>query len=221
MLTRLTSDPQYFISSDEEEPLDPEEIKRELEREKIRELKKRKINSALTIGGRRVPMTSGVFIRRDQDESADVDVTMDAEVVEAMEVDQPPAPVHVLAPVVPKHVRGLRKTETATPVKPKKEPKRKPPKEESKPKRGPKSDTYKQTWSVEEQHLLEQLLEEIPDGEKNRRVFCPAYLSHAHGRFRWAKISQAMNGRRTPRQVASRVQKYFEKLKKFGVDVDE
>lgn len=28
-----------------------------------------------------------------------------------------------------------------------------------------------------------------------------------------------MNGRRTPRQVASRVQKYFEKLKRFGVDL--
>lgn len=29
-----------------------------------------------------------------------------------------------------------------------------------------------------------------------------------------------MGGKRTPRQVASRVQKYFEKLKKFGVGVD-
>ena len=28
-----------------------------------------------------------------------------------------------------------------------------------------------------------------------------------------------MNGRRTARQVASRVQKYYEKLKRFGVDV--
>lgn len=37
--------------------------------------------------------------------------------------------------------------------------------------------------------------------------------------FRWAKISKAMNGRRTARQVASRVQKYFEKLKRFGVDM--
>ncbi|KAH0831352.1 hypothetical protein J3R83DRAFT_14014 [Lanmaoa asiatica] len=67
-----------------------------------------------------------------------------------------------------------------------------------------RSDTYKQAWSISEQHLLERLLEEIPDGERNR----------------WAKISQAMGGRRTPRQVASRVQKYFEKLKRFGVGVD-
>jgi len=31
-------------------------------------------------------------------------------------------------------------------------------------------ETYKQAWSVSEQHLLERLLEEIPDGEKNRYV---------------------------------------------------
>ncbi|KAG8216229.1 hypothetical protein J3R82DRAFT_8270 [Butyriboletus roseoflavus] len=67
-----------------------------------------------------------------------------------------------------------------------------------------RSGTYKQAWSISEQHLLERLLEDIPDGERNR----------------WAKISQAMGGRRTPRQVASRVQKYFEKLKRFGVGVD-
>ena len=36
---------------------------------------------------------------------------------------------------------------------------------------------------------------------------------------RWAKISKAMNGRRTARQVASRVQKYYEKLKRFGIEV--
>ncbi|KZT43414.1 hypothetical protein SISSUDRAFT_978555 [Sistotremastrum suecicum HHB10207 ss-3] len=62
-------------------------------------------------------------------------------------------------------------------------------------------DTYKQAWTHEEQHILERLLAEIPEGAKNR----------------WAKISQGMMGRRTPRQVASRVQKYFAKLKKFGV----
>lgn len=32
----------------------------------------------------------------------------------------------------------------------------------------PRSETYKQAWSVSEQHLLERLLAEIPDGEKNR-----------------------------------------------------
>lgn len=34
-----------------------------------------------------------------------------------------------------------------------------------------KSGTYKQAWSISEQHLLERLLEEIPDGERNRHVF--------------------------------------------------
>ncbi|PPQ67841.1 hypothetical protein CVT24_003147 [Panaeolus cyanescens] len=65
----------------------------------------------------------------------------------------------------------------------------------------PKPETYKQAWTDSEQNLLEQLLDQIPEGEK----------------FRWQKISRAMGGRRTPRQVASRVQKYFEKLKRFGV----
>lgn len=32
----------------------------------------------------------------------------------------------------------------------------------------PRPGTYKQAWSVSEQHLLERLLEEIPDGERNR-----------------------------------------------------
>lgn len=39
--------------------------------------------------------------------------------------------------------------------------------------------------------------------------------------YSWLKISLAMQGKRTPRQVASRVQKYFEKLKRFGVGVNE
>ena len=34
----------------------------------------------------------------------------------------------------------------------------------------PRPETYKQAWSISEQHLLEKLLEEIPDGEKNRYV---------------------------------------------------
>ncbi|KAN0139496.1 hypothetical protein V8E53_002997, partial [Lactarius tabidus] len=54
-------------------------------------------------------------------------------------------------------------------------------------------------WSVSD---LERLLSEILDGEKNR----------------WSKISKAMGGRRTPRQVAYAIQKYFEKLKLFGVN---
>ncbi|KAL1719674.1 hypothetical protein EV715DRAFT_251269 [Schizophyllum commune] len=83
-----------------------------------------------------------------------------------------------------------------------------PPDADSSPKKKgrPKSSTYKVPWTDEEQRLLERLLQEIPEGES----------------FRWQKISRAMGGKRTPRQVSSRVQKYFEKLKAFGVgDVGE
>ncbi|KAK1235668.1 hypothetical protein PQX77_001100 [Marasmius sp. AFHP31] len=67
----------------------------------------------------------------------------------------------------------------------------------------PKSrpETYKQPWSTQEQHLLERLLEEIPEGANQR----------------WKQISQKMGGRRTPRQVASRVQKWVEKLRKYDL----
>ncbi|KAJ7704586.1 hypothetical protein B0H17DRAFT_921519, partial [Mycena rosella] len=64
--------------------------------------------------------------------------------------------------------------------------------------------TYKVMWSASEQNLLERLLDEIPAGDARRWVY--------------QKISIAMGGRRTPRQVSSRVQKYLQKLKKFGVD---
>jgi hypothetical protein len=33
-----------------------------------------------------------------------------------------------------------------------------------------KPETYKQAWTVSEQHLLERLLDDIPEGEKNRCV---------------------------------------------------
>ena len=105
------------------------------------------------------------------------------------------------------------------------------PPEDLKPKRKskgpkPKPETYKQSWSVSEQNLLEQLLEEIPDGEKFRHVFFFLVSSQSLSLilfpfffYRWQKISRAMGGKRTPRQVASRVQKYFEKLKRFGIGV--
>lgn len=40
----------------------------------------------------------------------------------------------------------------------------------------PRNETYKQAWSVEEQHELERLLQEIPDGEKNRCVSTPLLM---------------------------------------------
>ncbi|KAH7905066.1 hypothetical protein BJ138DRAFT_821563 [Hygrophoropsis aurantiaca] len=81
-------------------------------------------------------------------------------------------------------------------------PSRKPsPGPSHKPKRSSASETFKLPWSVAEQHLLQRLLEEI-----------------AQERNRWSKISLAMHGRCTPRQVASRVQKYSEKLSRTGVE---
>ncbi|KIJ40405.1 hypothetical protein M422DRAFT_256637 [Sphaerobolus stellatus SS14] len=94
--------------------------------------------------------------------------------------------------------------ETQSQATPTKAKGRKQDREPSKPprRRGAPSETFNLPWTPEEQNHLERLLEEIPAGEKNR----------------WAKISKAMAGKRTPRQVASRVQKYFEKLRKFGVE---
>ncbi|KAI0708662.1 hypothetical protein C8Q76DRAFT_123582 [Earliella scabrosa] len=228
------------LSSDDEP--DPEEIRRAREREKIRELKKRRIEgdagmTAFAGIGLRRPV-AGVFIRRDQeDESAEVDISMGeddaAQSVQGsasdaipMAVDTPATSVPSPSSVAPSHAentakerRSTRKTHAEPKARAKATEKVKAqaksnaePDEQTEPaqaeeprdKKGKaKSETYKQAWSVSEQHLLERLLEEIPDGEKNR----------------WAKISKAMNGRRTARQVASRVQKYYEKLKRFGIEV--
>ncbi|KAF9458263.1 hypothetical protein BDZ94DRAFT_1325632 [Collybia nuda] len=231
---------QYQCTSDSdeesEEEVDPEEIRREREREKLRELKKRKIRST---GGLKLPSLhrtrgpSGVFVRRDvEDESHEVDISFDDSCSSVpMDIDTPTPATSITTttgkslppPLVPKINRTRRpsaklqstneskKKEPATSPNPRRKSKLKPPptKDGADPKQTlnkpksmkPKPETYKQAWSVSEQHLLEQLLEQIPEGEKNR----------------WQKISRAMEGRRTPRQVASRVQKYFEKLKRFGV----
>ncbi|TFY67029.1 hypothetical protein EVJ58_g1887 [Rhodofomes roseus] len=247
--------------SEPDEPPDPEEIRRALEREKIRELKQRRIRSDAPVpvlaGLRRPTQASyGVFVRRDQeDESAEVDISLDADgeageripsVFDGMdtgpmEVDTPPTSVAspvsakaALPPLVDKTSRDRRlpkntqRSATSASSSRNTHKRGKDTKGQGKSEADPdesalvpgevdeapeagkgskkgkqKSETYKQAWSVSEQHLLERLLEEIPDGTKNR----------------WAKISQAMGGRRTARQVASRVQKYFEKLKRFGVEV--
>lgn len=61
--------------------------------------------------------------------------------------------------------------------------------------------TFNKLWTVEEQKRLEELLMIYPDEE---------IATH-----RWSKIAKAL-GNRTPRQVASRTQKYFIKLAKEG-----
>jgi hypothetical protein len=105
-------------------------------------------------------------------------------------------------------------------TKPNSDPDRVSPEPPTAKKEKPKSETYKQAWSISEQHLLERLLTEIPEGEKNRYATSLLSVMGCTDKYqRWSKISKAMGGRRTPRQVASRVQKYFEKLKLFGVNV--
>ncbi|KAF8628997.1 hypothetical protein AX15_003605 [Amanita polypyramis BW_CC] len=253
------------------------EMDREREREKIRELKKKKIYAGLSLPGTTV---GGVFVRRDvEDESAVVDVTATEEgsrtgtgkVKETnfarslvkgeredthIDLDFPsfeadsnmvrtktrptrarrattkqhilqeekassskkrkrtgstatsttPTPTSVLAPSTsasaPASPMDIDDNDNEDSVN------ADPPASGKRAARGgnsnkPKPETYKQAWTESEQNLLEQLLDKIPDGEKNR----------------WQKISRAMKGRRTPRQVASRVQKYFEKLKKYGIDI--
>ncbi|XP_005180128.1 ZZ-type zinc finger-containing protein 3 [Musca domestica] len=67
-----------------------------------------------------------------------------------------------------------------------------------------KPETYNQLWTVEEQKRLEELLIEYPE----ERV-------EMH---RFTKIAKAL-GNRTPQQVSSRVQKYFQKLHSAGMPI--
>ncbi|KAF8909751.1 hypothetical protein CPB84DRAFT_1743775 [Gymnopilus junonius] len=250
------------LQREDEMEIDPFELRRQQEQQKIRELKKRQIQ--LRGGGLSLPLSSrtggmGVFVKHDAEEEAmAADVSIDGDdgrssiipVAADMDVDTPqatssvgPTPLATVKPAVPDPEFAVYATTCLPPFAPPlsdtstprprsrkvklKLPVRKPalkdeeegtsdPAEDDvfKPavvatitkKRGtekPKPETYKQAWTESEQNLLEQLLEEVPDGEKNR----------------WQKISIAMGGRRTPRQVASRVQKYFEKLKKFGIGI--
>ncbi|KAF8665030.1 hypothetical protein AX16_000642 [Volvariella volvacea WC 439] len=225
----------------EEDELSPEELRREKEREKIRELKKRRIQTC----GLKLPThgTSGVFIRHDmEDESHPVEISCDDDMVpeskRLMDIDTPTPSLQLTSystplistppdgsPVDLPRARRPQVRRQGASIPTSSAPKNRAPKQDAehamldlssaspqltsasgrkaRDAGKPKSETYKQAWSVSEQNLLEQLLEQIPDGEKNR----------------WQKISRAMNGRRTPRQVASRVQKYFEKLKRFGIGV--
>ena len=152
---------------------------------------------------------SGVHIRWDnfsEDESADVDIaTTDS--LPSAEPAKSPRPTTLSRRTSP--TRTPAATAKAKPDKctvPMLPPAAK--------KEKPKSETYKQAWSVSEQHPLERLLSETSDGEKNRyeRPFVIGpYDQNDH--FRWYKISKAMGCRRTSRQVLSRVQRCFEKLK--------
>ncbi|XP_014606626.1 PREDICTED: ZZ-type zinc finger-containing protein 3 [Polistes canadensis] len=67
-----------------------------------------------------------------------------------------------------------------------------------------KPETFNQLWTIEEQRRLEELLIEYPPEEVEMR--------------RWTKIANAL-GNRTPKQVSSRVQKYFIKLLRAGLPI--
>ncbi|KAG5641374.1 hypothetical protein DXG03_005380, partial [Asterophora parasitica] len=191
------------MSEPEDEPqekLDPEEARRQREREKLRELKKRKIQ---TWGGLKLPSTHarGVFIRHDvEDESLEVDITLDDRPSgtgtphsSAMDVDIPAtsrAPYstkswpssHIASPKLPwsrqpskvseNHAKGLPASTKRTVKASASTDHQSSVPAASKPRGAdkPKPETYKQAWSVSEQHLLEQLLDQIPEGEKNRFV---------------------------------------------------
>lgn len=179
--------------SDEE--LDPQEIRRQIEKEKLRELKKRKIHS---FGGLTLPSRglSGVYIRHDvEDESPDVDITdcpalpvfvdppstvLDLNHSQLEQSDAPKTPARNRKPST--KARNLKKASTVPTKRKAKsplpsdvgsspEPATEQPKKPPRGKDKPKPETYKQQWSMSEQHLLEQLLEQIPDGEKNRFVW--------------------------------------------------
>jgi hypothetical protein len=198
-------------SSDEEPWTHPDELLREREREKIRELQKRKIACALTIP-LRSRAANGVFIRRDlEDESGEVDISAENDTVSnavqpsvAMDVDTRLTSLSSSAqtpPLTPKSVRARRPTiklESGAPQRnSKRQPKHIPPKSEPDPqppplvkaviakhtKDGkPRPETYKLPWSVSEQHLLERLLDEIPEGEKNRYVIDIIKSAFTHSR---------------------------------------
>jgi hypothetical protein len=208
-------------SSDEEQEPAP------LERQQVHRIHLRK--SGLTV------RASGVHILRNmKDESQDVDIATDGEPLappSSSMITSPPPPHSPTEPTAIS-VPSMRSSRARRPLparphaaKAKQCALRTEQLSESPiaKKEKPRSETYKQAWSVSEQHLLERLLAEIPDGEKNRyatswclRDGLPLIATILN---RWSKISKAMGGRRTPRQVATRVQKYFEKLKLFGVNV--
>ena len=120
------------------------------------------------------PLASGVHIRRDiGDESADVDIaTTDGALISL----PPAAPSE--SPRLTK--RSCRPSPTRTPATTTKADKcaalMLPP---ATMRENPKSETYKQAWSVSEQNLLERLLSEIPDGEKNRYEIDCLFLAAA------------------------------------------
>jgi hypothetical protein len=153
-------------SSDEEQEPAPHE------RQQIRRIHLRK--SGLTV------RASGVHILRNmQDESQDVEIATDVEPLaptpSSMITSLPPphSPTEPMAISLPSMRSSRpRRPQPARPHVAKAKQCALKTEQLSEPpiakKEKPRSETYKQAWSVSEQHLLERLLAEIPDGEKNR-----------------------------------------------------
>jgi hypothetical protein len=133
---------------------------------------------------------SGVHILRNmQDESQDVDIATDGDPLAPTSSGVIPSLPPPHCPTKPTAISNSRmrsprlsrprrplptrphaaKTKQLAPkTKQLSEPDRVSPEPPTAKKEKPRSETYKQAWSVSEQHLLERLLAEIPDGEKNR-----------------------------------------------------
>ncbi len=161
-------------SSDEEQEPAPRE------RQQIRRIHLRK--SGLTV------RASGVHILRSmQDESQDVDIATDGEVLaptpSSVITSLPPPPYPPTEPTaisnprmrpsrprrpLPTRPHAAKAKQRALKTEQLSEPDRVSPEPPITKKEKPRSETYKQAWSVSEQHLLERLLAEIPEGEKNR-----------------------------------------------------
>jgi hypothetical protein len=168
-------------SSDSEQQPAPDNLRGVREKEQLRRMRLRK--SGLTV------CASAVHIRCDiEDESAEVDIATDGEPLASTHnslITSLPSPYPASPPSTstsrmrsPRHSRIRRPPPTRSPAE-----KAKIFTHSTKQSSGPnghklatlaakkekeKSETYKQAWSVSEQHLLERLLTEIPDGEKNR-----------------------------------------------------
>lgn len=141
------------------------------------------------------------FIRRLQD--GDLNLPMRQTVPEVPEVDLAKYSISAkFASSTPQQTRAAAEPGSSSTqgqsTAPKPVPSKPLPKQPSKP------ETYNKPWTVEEQRKLEELL-----------VKHPPQLVEAG---RWKKIAEEL-GNRTVKQVASRVQKYFIKLTKAGLQV--
>jgi hypothetical protein len=194
-------------SSDEEQQSAPDNLHSSRERAQLRRIHLRK--SGLTV------RASGVHILRDlEDESADVDIATDGEPLapNVCGITSLPSPYPTSPPAVSNSTMRYRSPRVSRPrrpppthphiakakmkrslkTKPISDPDRVSPEPPAAKKEKPKSETYKQAWSISEQHLLERLLTEIPDGEKNRYA---ALSSPPWGRTdKYSKVVQNIKG---------------------------